>query len=238
MLGPSHAMSGLAVGALTIPVAPVAGGVEQVAWVAAWAGFAMLPDLDQRGATLGRLWGPVTAILATGIGTIARGHRNGTHDAILAPLLFGGAAVLATLHPWASLALLAFSIGIALKACHNVVPGRLEDSWPTNLAVSWVAAWWLTQHGHAAYEWLPLAVAGGVLVHIAGDALTVGGCPVPFTWIDGKASRYTLGLFKTGAPIEPVLAAGFTAVAAWAFYTNTALPDAWHAIRSTVEALA
>ena len=47
MLGHSHALSGLAAGAATLPWAPVHGTVSQVAWVAAVGGFAMLPDLDE-----------------------------------------------------------------------------------------------------------------------------------------------------------------------------------------------
>lgn len=240
MLGPSHAMSGLAVGALTLPAAStigVQGATQQVAWVSAMAGFAMLPDLDQRGATVGRLWGPITAVVATGIGKVARGHRNGTHDAVAAPLVFGGLALLATLHPWASLALLAFAIGIAAKAMHLFVPGRAENTVIGNLALSWGAAYWLTDTGHATFGWLPFAVAGGVLVHIAGDALTVGGCPVPFTWMDGKASRYSLKLFKTGAGVEKyVLAPGFLLAALTLFYLNTGLADFGQTLRDTLEA--
>lgn len=237
MLGHSHAMSGAAVGAALLPVAPVTGTTQQVAWVAAWAGFAMLPDLDQRGATIGRLWGPITALVSTGIGKLARGHRNGTHDALLAPLAFGGLAALSTLHPWASMALLAFAIGIAAKALHFMVPGSAENTWVGNLALSWAAAWWLTDTGNATFTWLPIAVAGGVLVHIAGDALTVGGCPVPFTWMDGHAARYSLKLFKTGAGIETfVLAPAFLLVAIALTYQHTGLSDWWPAIRSTLEA--
>ena len=237
MMGHSHAMSGAAVGAALLPVAPVSGITQQVAWVAAWAGFAMLPDLDQRGATIGRLWGPITAVVATGIGKLAKGHRNGTHDAVLAPIAFGALACLAPLHPWASLALLAFAIGIAAKALNFMVPGNAENTWVGNLALSWGAAWWLTDTGHAAFGWLPFAVAGGVLVHIAGDALTVGGCPVPFTWLDGKASRYTLGLFKTGAGVERLLLApGFLVVALVLVYQHTGLSSWWPAVRSTLEA--
>ena len=62
MLGHSHALSGLAVGAATLPWAPVSGPVAQVSWVAAVGGFAMLPYLDQPGSTIGRMWGPLTDI--------------------------------------------------------------------------------------------------------------------------------------------------------------------------------
>jgi membrane-bound metal-dependent hydrolase YbcI (DUF457 family) len=235
-------MSGMAVGALTIPAAAqigVTGTTQQVAWVCAMAGFAMLPDLDQRGATIGRLWGPITAVVATGIGKVAKGHRNGTHDAVLAPLAFGGIALLAPLHPWASMALLAFAIGIAAKAMHLFVPGGSENTVLGNLALSWGGAYFLTQQGDATFGWLPFAVAGGVLVHIAGDALTVGGCPVPLTWMDGHAKRYSLKLFKTGRPIEThFLAWVFLAIGLYGVWLHVTMPDFEGAIRDAVEAIA
>ncbi len=89
MLGHSHALSGLATGAVTLPWAPVQGPVAQASWVAAVGGFSMLPDLDQRGSTISRMWGPVTDLPAGIVGTVARGHRWGTHDAVLALVVFG-----------------------------------------------------------------------------------------------------------------------------------------------------
>ena len=62
MLGHSHALSGLAAGAATLPWAPVHGTVAQMSWIAAAGGFAMLPDLDHRGSTVSDMWGPVTDV--------------------------------------------------------------------------------------------------------------------------------------------------------------------------------
>ena len=56
MLGHSHALSGLAAGAATLPWAPVHGTVAQMSWIAAAGGFAMLPDLDHRGSTVSDMW--------------------------------------------------------------------------------------------------------------------------------------------------------------------------------------
>ena len=109
MLGHSHATTGLAAGAALLPLAPVAGTAEQLAWVAAWGGFALLPDLDQgglhwrralprlSGSTVATMWGPVTTALSTAVARIARGHRQGTHDVLLAPLVFGAVTALASL---------------------------------------------------------------------------------------------------------------------------------------------
>lgn len=238
MLGHTHALSGLAAGAATLPFAPVHSAAQQTAWVATWGGFAMLPDLDQRGATIGRMWGPVTEILATVIDKISRGHRNGTHDAILSPIVFGGIAWLAGQHPWTSFAMLAFAIGLALHACNFVIPGRTENTVLGNLAMSGFGAWWITAAGHATAPWLPLAVAGGVLVHIAGDWLTVGGIPVPFTWFDGHAERVAGRFFRTGAPVELYLAApAFCGAALAALYRNTGLYAATAPLRAALRAL-
>ena len=47
MLGHSHALSGLAVGAATLPWAPVHGTVAQVAWVSA-VGSAKVHEAEQK----------------------------------------------------------------------------------------------------------------------------------------------------------------------------------------------
>jgi membrane-bound metal-dependent hydrolase YbcI (DUF457 family) len=236
VMGPAHALSGLAAGAATLPLAPVQHPAEQVAWVAAWGGFALLPDLDSggwtmrgavprgHGSTVARMWGPLTTTLAAAVGVVARGHRNGTHDVLLAPVVFGAVAWAASQHPWSSLLALALAVGLALHACHFVIPGTTETTVLGNLAISFGAAWWLTGTGHDAVPWLPVAVAGGVLVHVLGDALTVGGCPVPFTWVDGRARRWSLRLFRTGAPVERYLVSpALLVAAAWllAWHTGT-----------------
>ncbi len=113
MLGHSHALSGLAVGAATLPWAPGDGTASQVAWIAAVGGFAMLPDLDQHCSTVSDMWGPATDVPSGLLGKIAGGHRWGTHDAVLAPLAFGGLAMLAADAFWSILLLLALGIGLA-----------------------------------------------------------------------------------------------------------------------------
>ena len=127
MLGHSHALSGLAAGAATLPWAPVHGTVAQMSWIAAAGGFAMLPDLDHRGSTVSDMWGPVTDVPSGIVGKLTGGHRWGTHDAVLAPLALGGLAILAADTYWASLLLMALAIGLALHALHFVIPGHHRD---------------------------------------------------------------------------------------------------------------
>ena len=95
VLGHSHALSGLAAGAATLPWAPVHGTVSQFAWVAAAGGFAMVPDLDASGSTVSDMWGPITEIPSGAVGRLAQGHRWGTHDVVLGPLVFGALAIAA-----------------------------------------------------------------------------------------------------------------------------------------------
>src|SRR3712207_1060836 len=127
VLGHSHALSGLAAGAATLPWAPVGGTVGQVAWIAAVGGMAMLPDLDHSGSTVSDMWGPITDVPSGAVGRLAQGHRWGTHDAVLAPLAFGALALAAANAFWSSLLLMALAIGLALRALHFVIPGRAGE---------------------------------------------------------------------------------------------------------------
>ena len=220
MLGHSHALSGLATGAATLPWVPVHGTVAQVAWVSAVGGFAMLPDLDQQGSTISRMWGPLSDLPSGVINTVARGHRWGTHDAVLAPAAFGLLAYAAAWSSWSSLLLLALAIGLALRALHVVIPGRAENTVIGNLVLSWGGAWLLLAHSPAP-GWLPLAVAAGVLTHIAGDALTKEGVPVPLFWLL-RRSRIAPVHLRTGATVEKLVLAPLFVLATVAFlYANT-----------------
>ncbi|SFO90751.1 LexA-binding, inner membrane-associated putative hydrolase [Geodermatophilus dictyosporus] len=220
MLGHSHALSGLAVGAATLPWAPVEGGVAQVAWVAAVGGFAMLPDLDHSGSTVSDMWGPVTDVPSGAIGRLAGGHRWGTHDALLAPLAFGAVALAAASLYWSSLLVVALAIGLALRALHFVIPGRAENTVVGNLVLSFAAAWLLLEHSPHP-TWLPWAVALGVLTHVAGDLVTTQGVPVPVLWLL-RRRRLALTPMRTGTTLEKaVLAPLFLGVALWFCYANT-----------------
>jgi hypothetical protein len=225
VLGHSHALSGLAAGAATLPWAPVEGPVAQVAWIAAAGGFAMLPDLDHSGSTVSDMWGPVTDVPSGAIGRLAQGHRWGTHDAVLAPAAFGALALAAANAFWSSLLLMALAIGLALRALHFVIPGRAENTVVGNLVLSWAGAWLLLEHMPQP-AWLPWAVALGVLTHIAGDAITTQGVPVPVVWLV-KRCRLKLTPLRTGTVLEKaVLAPGFVLVLLWFVYANTGVRQA------------
>ena len=225
MLGHSHALSGLAAGAATLPWAPVHGAVAQGAWVAAAGGFAMLPDLDQQKTTISRMWGPVTDLPAALINKISGGHRWGTHDAVLAPVVFGFLVMAASKTFPTSLLVLALAIGLALRALNFVIPGRVENTIIGNLAVSWGGAWLFLDHSPPPM-WLPWAVAVGVLAHIVGDFLTREGVPLPLIWIIHRC-RFALIHLRTGATVEKMLLAPAFLIATLVFlYLNTGVSAA------------
>jgi hypothetical protein len=220
MLGHSHALSGLAAGAATLPWAPAQGTVGQVAWVAAVGGFAMLPDLDSSGSTVSDMWGPITDVPSGAVGRLAQGHRWGTHDAVLGPLVFGALAMAAAGAAWSSLLLMALAIGLTLRALNFVIPGRAENTVVGNLLMSWGGAWLLLDHSPSP-QWLPLAVMAGVLAHIVGDALTCQGVPVPLVWTLHRA-RLAATPMRTGAALERVVLVPLFSTLTLAFlYLNT-----------------
>lgn len=221
MMGTSHAVSGMAIGALTLPLAPVADWRGQLAWVAAWGGFALLPDLDQGGITrkgvhgssAARTWGPLTAGMAQVVGWIARGHRKGTHSLIGVAVIWL-LAQLATYHPASTFFLVALAVGLALRGAAWIIPGRLEKTWPVNLVVSVGAAAWITTSG-VSLDWLPLAVVGGCVAHILGDMLTPEGVPLLYPLVSRNVG---VPLFTTGAWVETWVVALFGAAVAWGLY--------------------
>src|SRR3712207_368260 len=86
VLGHSHALSGLAAGAATLPWAPVGGTVGQVAWIAAVGGMAMLPDLDHNGPPVSGLWGPPTGLPSGAVWRPAPGQPSGPPHPVPWPL--------------------------------------------------------------------------------------------------------------------------------------------------------
>jgi membrane-bound metal-dependent hydrolase YbcI (DUF457 family) len=194
----------------------------------------MLPDLDSgtislrralprlSGSTVAIMWGPLTCVLAKGVAKISGGHRNGTHSVlgvlVVAMLAFAAARTFPT-----SVFLLALAIGLALRALAFAIPGRAEETWIINLAVSFGAAWWLLTKGDGSPEWLPLSVVLGCLVHIAGDALTTQGVPVPVLWLL-RRSRLALTPLRTGTTLEKVvLVPAFGLATLYCVYLNTDL---------------
>ena len=221
MMGQSHAATGLLAGAATLPLAPVTGAAQTVAWVAAWGGFALLPDLDHGQSKAARLWGPLTRIPAEAVGALAGGRRQGTHDALVAPAVAAVAVTAALPSPPFAFLVFALTIGLALVAVDPLIPGDQKVAIP-NLLVSSGGAWWLVA-SEASGWWLPVAAAGGVLLHIVGDSVTTKGVPVPLSWLPGRrAQSWGPRLFRTGSGFESVIVAIVWAGFAWTVYAAAA----------------
>lgn len=141
------------------------------------------------------MWGPVTGgvrvrfwrggrrrRIAPGItdivGTIAGGHRRGTHS-VLGLIVVLVAVWVASWSELGTKAVLAVCIGLGLAAVAVVLPGgQPQDFWPVNFGVSVVGGHVLVDHGVTLPGWLAFAMAGGAFVHILGDMITVQGCPL------------------------------------------------------------
>ena len=204
-MGYNHVTCGLAVGIATLPVAPVHHWSAQAGWVIALGGASLLPDLDTPGSTAARMWGLVTGLLGAAVAVIARGHRQGTHDAVLAPLVFAGFVFLAASHPVSTGVVLALMIGLSLRGLALTGMGRIGAS--TNLLLSSGGAWWLITSGADEIRLLPAVIAAGVLVHILGDLVTSEGVPVPIIWLLGGRRRISMGLFRVNGALERFLVA-------------------------------
>lgn len=207
MMGRTHVFSGFAAGAALLPLAPTDGTVATaLGWVTVTGGAALLPDLDHPQATVTRMWGPLSSGPARVLRWLARGHRAGTHDVLVAPAVFGLVARAAASHPVTAGVLVAFIVGVALRGVEFVLPGRTFETAVVNLLASAAAAVAVV-HYAVEVAWLPWALALGVVVHIAGDAATKSGIPIPFTWLDGRSSSTPGGLLTTGRWYETWLIA-------------------------------
>lgn len=213
MMGYNHVASGLLAGLLTVPMVPMTEMPAQVGWVLGVGGAALVPDFDSPSATASRMWGPITGGLSSVVSSASGGHRRGTHDLLLGPSVAALLVVVAALHHWSSTVVLAILIGLALRGLVLLGAGNLGKT--ANLAISLISAVWLTHHGASELSWiLAVGVAFGMAVHIAGDALTTGGIPVPLLWLFRRDARVGLGLFGTDSAIEKLVVGPLLSIAA------------------------
>ncbi len=220
----NHAACGMIAGLATLPATHLHHGWQQIVYVLLWAGCASLCDWDHHNSSPTRMWGPISQLLTAPLRWLPGGHRWATHDLVLAPLS-GAAITWALLHLTTSLAALAQTIAHHLHAPHELIsalpllvtltPIALlvgvslkmtvlprGSSALLNLACSFAAAWWITTHpASQLIDLVPLAVAGGMAVHILGDAVTIEKVPVPIVWIFTR-TRIGLPLFEVGGSVE------------------------------------
>ena len=174
MMGRTHALSGLVLGAAAGQfVWHSAPGYLAVA-AAVTAGAAVLPDLDHPDASIARSFGFVTEAFAWVVEHLCGGHRHGTHSLVGAAVFTGGAY--AADHYRQSPAgkaglalLLVLVLAAGLRALK--IGGHFGDL----IAIGGAAAMVGTGFGLAGVPW---AIAVGTVTHLLGDMLTDEGIPV------------------------------------------------------------
>jgi membrane-bound metal-dependent hydrolase YbcI (DUF457 family) len=205
---------GLLAGALGASASHMPPG-QAALFILATSGGALASDLDTGRSTAALTFGPITRSLARFVADVSGGHREGTHWLLGAPPIFGGIGWLAlagrhlTINgalPWVHnvqvgkilfIGLLAFLIGAALRALKLEAFKRGESVIGlANFGMSIGLA--LLAYRYLDVSTVPLAIALGVAVHIAGDMLTEDGCPV-FT---PHGKKYGLKIFDTGEWFE------------------------------------
>ncbi len=145
------------------------------------AGAALLPDADHHSATIAHSLPPISNILCTGIGKISGGHRHGTHS-LIGIIAFVAIACIAglwttetesfgTVYPGAGV-LTVLLVSFAAKALKIIPDGMRKSPWAVGLS----AGAFVTAFAPEEQFWFPLAIGLGVVVHIAGDMMTTGGC--------------------------------------------------------------
>ncbi|MBB5750169.1 metal-dependent hydrolase [Micrococcus sp. TA1] len=144
------------------------------------AGAALLPDADHRQASIAHSLPPVSEWLCRILGRAAGGHRNGTHSllGIAAFTLMAWLLSRLTLPTESGALQLGAGIGTVLLSAFAVkalrfMPDRARRApWLVGILCGAL----VTVGLGAESSWFVLAVALGVVVHVAGDMLTDGGC--------------------------------------------------------------
>lgn len=166
MMGWAHATTGAATGAVTSGLS-----ANPPVWAVSVLAGSILSDIDHPSATVTNMWGPVSRVPARALGPLVGGHRGATHHVLAAAAATAG-VVIAAQHPVASAVVFTILAGVALAAGAAVVGRGVSPL--VNAAVSAAVGW-----GAFTLGWpvLPVAVPVGlgVLVHLAGDRVPVGG---------------------------------------------------------------
>lgn len=212
VMGPTHAMSGAAVGLAVAQVLPAQwGGVtspsEAFVFAGIGAGAALLPDLDSPQATVSRSFGPASIglshLVENGSQALVNatrgpkdewcnnGHRTATHTvwfALLAGILT--AIAVAVGGKTATVALLFFFLGLGLRGLFPSWAKRNDWLFVTAAALGLALAVWQFVPVTATPAALGMAVTIGVLTHIAGDALTKQGVPALAPIVNVRGRRW------------------------------------------------
>lgn len=190
MMGAHHALSGAAA---WVAVTSTATQLPAFGWfpldpagvaigAVVCAGAALLPDADHDDATIAHSLPGIGAAATAVVGAASGGHRNGTHSGLSAVLVLALAGFVGA-GDWlggawgtpsnigagvAAATLLAFSLKVL-----TIMPNWVV-AWAAGFAISAAISWFAPEQ----WAWLPMCIAVGWIIHLAGDFLTVGGLPL------------------------------------------------------------
>jgi membrane-bound metal-dependent hydrolase YbcI (DUF457 family) len=144
------------------------------------AGAALLPDADHRHASIAHSLPPVSEWLCVAVGRLAGGHRNGTHSLLGVVAFTLLAWLLASISVPIDAGTLQVGAGVgtvllasfAVKALKFMPDRARKAPWLVALPLGALVTVGLGDHSQG----FVVAVALGVVAHIAGDMLTDGGC--------------------------------------------------------------
>ena len=193
---------------------------ELLATAGVATGAALLPDLDEPGSTVSHMLEPISGAVAHITRRLAGGHRMATHSLLAAALAGVGTWALATftLGHLGGVTLPASGIIVALcfaLAVRGLLP-RHGGLGHVGALIVGCAATWVVARYVGLGTWVPLAVCGGVVAHLVGDALTTGG--VPLAWPISKRHYSLAVLSHTNSWREHVVGLGLLGLliaAAW-----------------------
>lgn len=198
MMGYQHALGGAAAWLAVAPAVDAAVGLtpaQTALGVVLAAGGGMVPDLDQRGSTIGRTYGPITNVLARIVGWLAGGHRNGTHSIpgllVLAAITWATAVGMHAPYLVTWIVLGVGFRGLRMKGRHRAW-SRVSLMVGCGIVTVGLAS--------ASLDVLPpllVAVPVGAVSHVLLDMLTPERCPL--FWPFSK-HRYGVGLVTTDSP--------------------------------------
>ena len=184
MLGRDHALLGAVaylgaapeVAHLThTPLPPVELAVGTVVSAA----FALLPDIDEPHSLVSTKLGPVSEAVSRFTNRVAGGHRHATHSLLFVALV-GAGLYGAGQWRWTPVVAVVLS---GLLVMRIILPFGVGRSGLLPLVLVAGAGWWAAI-GSPPRLWLALTAAGGVFLHLVGDALTIEGVPLlwPAPW--------------------------------------------------------
>ncbi len=214
MLAIDHALSGaLIAGGLCVGLHTQLD-IAAVATVAT-AGAACLPDIDHPDTAISSTFGSVSRTLSRSVSHVTGGHRHGTHTLLAVVVVTVILTAIIVIAPLAAAVVCGILASIAWR-CAAPLPVRVLP-----LVYIFGTAAGILVALHPVGVVLPLAIAGGWCIHLAGDVVTGSGVPVLLPLSSRKISLPVLGQVNgTREHIARVVLIVALAITTWAGVHN------------------